>query len=107
MGSPAYFSPELVKGREVDYRADQFALGTVMIEMLGGRCIFGGSNVYETIHRVAEVRTPQLTELGIVAGSDVEEIVLKLHKKAPEDRFADEGELVQMLTRCSSRRTAV
>lgn len=107
VGSPAYFSPELVKGRKVDYRADQFALGTVMIEMLSCRCIFGGSNVYDTIHRVAESRTPRLGTLGIEVGSDLEDIILRLHQKDPRERFTDEHELVQRLGDCIERRTAV
>ncbi len=107
VGSPAYFSPELVKGKEVDYRADQFALGTVMIEMLSGRCIFDGSNVYDTIHRVAETRTPRLGTLGVQVGRDVEETILRLHQKDPRERFPDERELVRRLGECIERRSVV
>ena len=77
-----------------------------MIEMLCGRCIFGGSNVYDTIHRVAETRTPPLGALGVRVGPDVEETILRLHQKDPRERFEDEHELVQKLDMCIERRTA-
>ena len=42
MGTPAYMSPEQARGRasQVDARADQFALGAIVYEMLGGRAAF-------------------------------------------------------------------
>ena len=52
MGTPAYMSPEQVKGRAVDRRADIWAFGAVLFEMLTGRRAFQGEDTPETLSSV-------------------------------------------------------
>ena len=52
MGTAGYMAPEQVRGEEVDERADLFALGCVLHEMLGGRKAFEGKNVHESLSRI-------------------------------------------------------
>ena len=52
MGTAAYMSPEQTKGRQLDKRADIWAFGVVLYEMLTGRQAFGGTDISETLAAV-------------------------------------------------------
>ena len=52
MGTPAYMSPEQAKGKVVDKRADVWALGAVLYEMLTGKRAFVGDDVSDTLAAV-------------------------------------------------------
>jgi Tol biopolymer transport system component len=49
MGTPAYMSPEQVRGKSVDKRSDIWAFGCVLYELLTGRMAFGRSTIADTI----------------------------------------------------------
>jgi serine/threonine-protein kinase len=58
LGTAAYMSPEQAKGKAVDKRADVFAFGVVLFEMLTGRQLFTGETVSETLAAVL-MREPE------------------------------------------------
>ncbi len=60
LGTAAYMSPEQARGKPVDKRADLWAFGCVLYEMLSGRQAFEGAEVTDVLARVIE-REPDLT----------------------------------------------
>ncbi|HEX9501236.1 MAG TPA: serine/threonine-protein kinase, partial [Thermoanaerobaculia bacterium] len=59
-GTPAYMSPEQVRGEAVDARSDLFALGTILYEMLSGRQPFRAGSSVETMHTILSDDPPPL-----------------------------------------------
>jgi CheY-like chemotaxis protein len=97
LGSPNYFSPEMVRGNPLDYRADQFSLGTMIIEMVCGARIFDDEDPYRIGRNIVDKSTPPLRRLYPEAPEALEHIVFRLHRKDPSERFVDEQELVSGL----------
>jgi serine/threonine protein kinase len=58
LGTAAYMSPEQARGKTVDKRADIWAFGAVLFEMLTGRRAFGGDDISDTLANVLKVEPP-------------------------------------------------
>jgi serine/threonine protein kinase len=87
LGTVGYMSPEQARGTSVDYRSDQFALGTILYEMAAGRRPFRRDTAAETlaaiIHDDPEPLTPPSpTDLGSLRG-----IIGRCLGKAPAERY--------------------
>ena len=93
MGTAAYMSPEQARGRAVDKRADVWAFGCVLYEMLLGARAFDGDDVSETIARVIE-REPDWTALAAVAPPPVVRVVRRCLQKDPKRRLRDVADAV-------------
>ena len=100
LGTPAYMSPEQARGESaaVDRRADVFALGVMLYEMLAGRCPFTGGQaaVLTSIINSPAVR-PSAHDKRIPR--DLETICLKAIEKQPERRYATAAEFAADLRR--------
>ena len=88
MGTAAYMSPEQARGRAVDKRADVWAFGCVLYEMLAGARPFAGDDVSQTIARVIE-REPDWEALARVAPPSVLRIVRRCLQKDVNQRLRD------------------
>ena len=92
LGSTAYLSPEQASGQPVDERADLYALGCVLYEMLTGRVPFSADTPIATMYRhVNEDPPPPSTFAPIL--SELEDIVMRALEKDPKRRFASASEL--------------
>ena len=99
VGTPAYMAPEQLLGEALDHRADQFAFGIVLYQMLAGVRPFDGDDGRPAIQRVRRDPPRPLRSLGIVAPRALERLVLRCLSKRPADRFGATDEIVDELQR--------
>ncbi|MBL8760393.1 MAG: serine/threonine protein kinase [Phycisphaerae bacterium] len=97
IGTLAYMSPEQVRGDtdRVDTRADVYALGVILYELLGGRLPFAvkGRSIAEAARLIEEEEPGALGAIDRALRGDVETIVAKAMEKDPERRYASAAEL--------------
>jgi serine/threonine-protein kinase len=86
-GKFSYLSPEAVEGQTVDRRADIFAGGILLWEMLTGRRLFQGKNDYETVQQVRAAEIPPLSRINPAVPRDLERIVLKALAQDLKQRY--------------------
>ncbi|WP_331104286.1 serine/threonine-protein kinase [Archangium sp.] len=97
-GTPRYMAPEQVQGKEVDARADIYALGLVLFEMLTGTTAVNGTTIAEIMHKQFHQPTPALAEvLPELDSPTLNAIIQKATAKAPEARFASMEEFAEAL----------
>ena len=91
LGTAAYMSPEQAKGRAVDKRADIWAFGVVLHEMLTGRRAFEGESIAETLGLIfsRELDLASLPEATPVA---LRQLISRCLVKDPKRRLRDMGE---------------
>jgi two-component system sensor kinase len=89
VGTARYVSPEQagVLRHDVDERADLYSAGAVLFELVAGRPPFGGTTVGEVLRAHASVRPPRLRSLGLEVPAALDEIVQRLLRKDPRDRY--------------------
>ena len=92
LGSTAYLSPEQAGGQPVDERADLYALGCVLYEMLTGRVPFRADTPIATMYRHVN-EDPPLPSTIVPVQSELEAIVMRCLEKDPKRRFASAAEL--------------
>ncbi len=97
-GKYAYMSPEQVEGRELDGRSDLFSLGIVLWELLAGRRLFKTRTREETLARVRRAEVPSLRGFRPEVSEDLEDIVLKVLSKRPEDRYETAADFLEALS---------
>ena len=91
LGTAAYMSPEQARGKPVDKRADIWAYGVVLFEMLSGRRLFEGDTVSDTL--AAVLRAPIDTdELASSVGSHIHRLMERCLVRDPTMRLRDMGE---------------
>src|SRR5215831_15629518 len=91
IGTPAYMSPEQVKGRAVDRRADIWAFGAVLYEMLSGRLAFQGEDVPETLAAVLQ-QEPDWSAIPGSTPAPVRNLIGRCLERDPRQRLRDIGE---------------
>jgi len=97
VGTAQYLSPEQVNGRPVDGRADVYALGVVLYEMLTGRPPFTGETDMAVAlkHITTDPLAPRQVRAGVPAA--LEQIVLRAMAKAPDARYQSAADLQRAL----------
>jgi len=95
VGTPAYMAPEALLGHAVDARADLFALGAVVYEMVTGTPAFARESFAEIVHAVTRERPPVLS--GSPAIIALDRVIHRALAKKPEDRYPAADAMAQEL----------
>jgi serine/threonine-protein kinase len=86
-GKFSYLSPEAANGQEVDARADIFAIGIVLWEMLAGKRLFWGENDYATVKLIQKANIPRLAPLNREVDEAFEEVLVRALSRDPKTRY--------------------
>jgi len=97
LGTPYYMSPEQIEGRTVDARADLYALGIILYEMLVGEVPFADQSTPAVLVKQLKERPvrPSLKNAAVPAA--LEAIALRCLEKDPEQRFQTADEFAAAL----------
>ncbi|MEO0081395.1 MAG: PASTA domain-containing protein [candidate division WOR-3 bacterium] len=107
MGTPAYMSPEQVLNKVLDARADIYALGITLYEMLAGRIPFNATSTTSIEEQHLSEPPPPLRETNPDIPVELERAVLKALAKKPEERFQSCEEFAAALARTREARMVV
>jgi serine/threonine protein kinase len=101
LGTLRYMSPEQASGRPglLDHRADVYALGATLYELLTLRPIFSGRSRQELLHAILNDEPPRPRSLDRAIPAELETIVLKATAKAAADRYATAQDFADDLQR--------
>ena len=97
IGTPEYMAPEQAEGRDVDHRADIYALGAILFEMVTGRVPFEGETPLSIVlkHRSEPPADPQTINAQISAG--LSRFILKCLEKPRDRRYQTAAEALEDL----------
>ena len=105
-GTVEYLAPEQIAGRPADARADQFAFGVVLYELLCGRRPFGGdspaavlASIVRDVPRAPHAAQPEVPK-------DLDAIVMRCLAKDPDARYPSMAEVVAAFEQCCERLAA-
>jgi PAS domain S-box-containing protein len=89
VGTARYMSPELagLLDQDPDERSDLYSAGVILFECLAGRPPFPGNNLGEVLRQHLTVRAPELRSLGLAVPRVLDEILQRLLRKDPRDRY--------------------
>ena len=110
LGTFGYMAPEQVRGLAVDHRADMFAFGAVLYEMLSGVRAFKGETAADTMTAILTRDPPDLDTTAAGISPALERIVRRCLEKTPDLRFQSANDLafaLETLSTVSSSTTAL
>jgi serine/threonine protein kinase len=100
MGTPAYVSPEMIRGDTVDHRSDLYAVGVILYELLTGRLPFTSHSMDKLLSDHVREAPPQFEKIGCGHISpEIEAVVQLALSKYPIERPQSARELAEMLSR--------
>ncbi|MEZ6187296.1 MAG: serine/threonine-protein kinase [Planctomycetota bacterium] len=97
LGTPSYMPPEQALGETLDLRADVYALGATLYELLTGRPPYQGRALGVITRRIQGERFPAPSQLGIEVPAGVERVLDRMLASDRDARYADYGALISDL----------
>ena len=106
LGTVHYMSPEQVSGERLDGRSDLYALGVLAFLLLAGRFPFEHEAPSAVLVAHVTKRPPKLREVAPEVPAELADVVDRLLRKDPADRFATADELMTALRRLDTANSA-
>jgi eukaryotic-like serine/threonine-protein kinase len=98
IGTPSYMAPEQCRGKPIDHRADVYALGVVVHEMLTGQRLFEGESGMEVLFMHASLPPKPMSHMAPDLPEALDGPVLAMLAKRPDQRPNSAGEAIRALT---------
>jgi Tol biopolymer transport system component/predicted Ser/Thr protein kinase len=92
LGTAAYMSPEQARGKPADKRADIWAFGVVLFEMLTGKMLFGGGETVSDAMAAVMIREPDWDALPEDTPAHLRRLLVRCLRKDPKLRLRDIGD---------------
>ena len=105
LGTLQYMAPEQLEGKDVDARADIFAFGDILYEMLTGRKPFEGKSQASLIGAILDHDPQPITNYQPVSPPLLNDLVMRCLAKDPDERWQSTRDLKRQLEWLSSRLT--
>jgi eukaryotic-like serine/threonine-protein kinase len=102
MGTVGYMAPEQARGLPVDHRADIFAFGCVMYELIAGRRAFERASAADTLSAILKEDPPPLSGADLTVPPALERVIQRCLEKDPGERFQSARDLAFALDALSS-----
>jgi len=99
VGSPAYMSPEQVKGEDIDFRTDMFSLGGVLYHLLTGRRPFDGANTYQLIDNILNATPAPPSKVRADVPAVLDHVVAQALGKTRDERYSSWDQFAEALAR--------
>ncbi len=98
LGTVGYMSPEQASGKRVDFRSDQFSLGSILYEMVTGKRAFSRSTTAESLVAIIREEPESIGSLVPQVPVSVRWVIERCLAKDPEERYASTRDLARDLT---------
>jgi serine/threonine protein kinase/Tol biopolymer transport system component len=103
MGTIGYMSPEQALAKPVDFRSDQFSLGSIVYEMATAKRAFSRGSAPETLTAIIRDEPEPIASLAPLTPTPLRWIVERCLSKSPEDRYASTRDLARDLSTLKDR----
>lgn len=97
MGTPNYMAPEQISGERVDQRADMWAVGVILFELVSGERPFTASTIPGLVYQIVHAPPPSLDETKLELPPRLTSVIERVLQKDPNHRFRDLAQLARML----------
>jgi len=98
-GKFSYLSPEAARAQEVDCRADLFAVGIILWELLASQRLFTGDSDVQILYKVQAAQVPPISQINRGVPPELERIIHRALARDRQERYSTARELGQDLSR--------
>ena len=103
MGTPSYLPPERLLGQEADHRADVYALGVLLYEMLTRHLPFHGESLADLVRNTVQGEPTPVETFRPDLPAAMRQLLARALAKDPLDRYQTAGELAAAVATCVAR----